>query len=161
MIANLRLRVKLLLLGVVPTLVLAVMLSGIAVYELRDLARQQESNVRESLTRDRRAELKHYVEVARNAIGALYDRSADGDMAARAEAVRLLERLSYGTEGYFWGYDDQSMRVFQGDTREKIGQSLLVTRTPTASLRFASWSRLLRMALISSTTALRCQIARP
>ena len=123
MISNLRLRVKLLLLGLVPTLMLAVVLSSIAVYELNDLARQQESNARESLTRDRRAELKHYVEVARNAVGALYDRSADGDMAARAEAVRLLEALSYGTDGYFWGYDDQAVRVFQGDTREKIGES--------------------------------------
>ena len=82
MISNLRLRVKLLLLGLVPTLMLAVVLSSIAVYELHDLARQQESHARESLTRDRRAELKHYVEVARNAIGALYERSADGDMAA-------------------------------------------------------------------------------
>ena len=130
MIASLRLRVKLLLLGVVPTLVLAVMLRGIAVYELRDLAQQQESNVRESLTRDRRAELQHYVEVARNAIGALYERSADGDMTARAEAVSLLERLSYGTDGYFWGYDDQSVRVFQGDTREKIGQSFSDYKDP-------------------------------
>lgn len=101
MLSKLRLRGKLLLLGVAPTLLLAVLLSGIAVYELRDLAIRQEAQTRESLTRDRRAELKHYVEVARTAIGPLYDRSADGDMAARAEAVRLLEALSYGEGGYF------------------------------------------------------------
>ena len=130
MISNLRLRVKLLLLGLVPTLLLAVLLSGIAVYEFHDLAKQQESQTRESLTRDRRAELKRYVEVARNAIGALYERSADGDMAARAEAVATLERLSYGTDGYFWGYDDQSVRVFQGDTGEKIGQSFSGYKAP-------------------------------
>ncbi len=123
MISNLRMKLKLLLLGLVPTLLLAAVMSGVAVYELHDLANQQEAQTRESLTRDRRAELRQYVEVARNAIGALYDRSEDGDLAARAEAVRVLERLSYGTEGYFWGYDDQAIRVLQGNTRDKIGQS--------------------------------------
>ena len=131
MISNLRLRVKLLLLGLVPTLLLAVLLSGIAVYELQDLASQQEIETRESLTRDRRAELQHYVEVARNALGAMYERSADGDMAARAEAVSLLQRLSYGADGYFWGYDDQAVRVLQGSTRDKIGESFYSYQDPS------------------------------
>ncbi|WP_217474951.1 methyl-accepting chemotaxis protein [Stutzerimonas stutzeri] len=130
MLSKLRLRGKLLLLGVAPTLLLAVVLSGVAVYELRDLAIRQEAQTRESLTRDRRAELKHYVDVARTAIGPLYDRSADGDMAARAEAVRLLQGLSYGTEGYFWGYDDQAVRVLQGNTQDKIGQSFYSYQDP-------------------------------
>lgn len=130
MLSKLRLRGKLLLLGVAPTLLLAVLLSGIAVYELRDLAIRQEAQTRESLTRDRRAELKHYVEVARTAIGPLYDRSADGDMAARAEAARLLEALSYGEGGYFWGYDEQAVRVLQGNTHDKIGQSFYSYQDP-------------------------------
>jgi methyl-accepting chemotaxis protein len=131
MISNLRLRVKLLLLGLVPTLLLAVLLSGIAVYELQDLASQQEIETRENLTRDRRAELQHYVEVARNGLGAIYERSADGDMAARAEAVSLLQRLSYGADGYFWGYDDQAVRVLQGSTRDKIGESFYSYQDPS------------------------------
>lgn len=130
MLSNMRLRGKLLLLGVVPTLLLSAVLSGIAVFELRELASRQEMQTRESLTRDRRAELKHYVEVARNAIAQLYERSADGDMAARDEAVRLLEQLSYGTDGYFWGYDDEAVRVLQGSTRDKIGQSFANYQDP-------------------------------
>ncbi|MCQ4242357.1 methyl-accepting chemotaxis protein [Stutzerimonas stutzeri] len=130
MLGSLRLRGKLLLLGLVPMLLLAILLSGIAIYELRELADQQEAQSRISLIQDRRAELKNYVEVARNAIGAIYARSGDGDMAARAEAVELLEKLSYGVDGYFWGYDDQSRRVLQGDTRERIGESFHDYRDP-------------------------------
>lgn len=130
MLGSLRLRGKLLLLGLVPMLLLAILLSGIAIYELRELADQQEAQSRISLIEDRRAELKNYVEVARNAIGAIYARSGDGDMSARAEAVEILETLSYGVDGYFWGYDDQSRRVLQGDTRERIGESFHDYRDP-------------------------------
>jgi len=87
MLSNLRLRMKLLLLALGPILLLAILLSGIAVYELQSLAEQQEEHTRNSLIRDRRAELKHYVELARNAIGPIYERSAEGDMQARDQAV--------------------------------------------------------------------------
>jgi len=68
MLSSLRLRVKLLLLALGPILLLAVLLSGVAVIELRDLADQQETQTRASLIRDRRAELESYVQLARNAI---------------------------------------------------------------------------------------------
>lgn len=130
MLASLRLRVKLLLLALGPILLLSITLSGVAVVELQDLADQQEDQTRTSLIRDRRAELKHYVELARNAIAPIYERSAQGDMQAREQAVAILERLSYGNEGYFWGYDAQSLRVFQGATRERIGESFADYRDP-------------------------------
>ncbi len=130
MLSSLRLRVKLLLLALGPILLLAVLLSGVAVVELQDLADQQEAQTRASLIRDRRAELEHYVQLARNAIAPIYERSAEGDLQARAEAVALLERLVYGREGYFWGYDGQFLRVFQGDTHERIGESFADFQDP-------------------------------
>jgi len=130
MLSSLPLRVKLLLLALGPILLLAVLLSGVAVFELQDLADQQEAQTRASLIRDRRAELEHYVQLARNAIAPIYERSAEGDLQARAEAVALLERLAYGREGYFWGYDGQFLRVFQGDTHERIGESFADFQDP-------------------------------
>ena len=64
MLSNLRLRAKLLLLALGPILLLTIMLSGIAVYELRNLAEQQEEHTRQSLISDRRAELQNYVQLA-------------------------------------------------------------------------------------------------
>ena len=130
MLSSLRLRVKLLLLALGPILLLTVLLSGVAVLELQQLADQQEAQTRASLVRDRRAELKHYVELARNAIGSIYERSAEGDMQARAQAVEAFKRLSYGGEGYFWGYDGQALRVFQGSSNDRIGESFADFRDP-------------------------------
>ncbi|RRW01622.1 chemotaxis protein, partial [Stutzerimonas stutzeri] len=76
MLSSLRLRAKLLLLALGPILLLTLILSGVSVLQLQDLADQQEAQTRANLIRDRRAELKHYVELARNAIGPIYERSA-------------------------------------------------------------------------------------
>ena len=146
MLSNLRLRMKLLLLTLGPILLLSILLSGIAVYELRALAEQQEEHTRKSLIQDRRAELKHYVELARNAIGPIHERSAEGDMQARDQAVAILERMSYGKDGYFWGYDSQAVRILQGNTKDKIGQSFYDYRDP-------SWCAPARTAATTSTTA--------
>jgi len=87
MLSSLRLRAKLLLLALGPILLLTLILSGVSVLQLQDLADQQEAQTRANLIRDRRAELKHYVELARNAIGPIYERSAEGDLQARDQAV--------------------------------------------------------------------------
>lgn len=123
MLSNLRLRSKLLLLALGPILLLAILLSGITVMRLHQLADEQEVQTRDSLIRDRQAELKHYVDIGYNAIKAIYEDSAQMDMAARAEAVALLQELNYGSEGYFWGYDTKTFRLFQGNTGDRIGES--------------------------------------
>ena len=123
MFASLRLRTKLLLLALGPILLLAILLSAITVQRLQHLAEEQEVQTRESLIRDRQAELKHYMDIAYNAIKPIYEGSASMDMAARDEAVALLQELNYGTEGYFFGYDTKTVRLFQGNTGDRIGES--------------------------------------
>jgi len=123
MLSNLRLRTKLLLLALGPILLLTILLSGITVLRLQHLAEAQEVQTRQSLIRDRQAELEHYVGIAYNAIKPIYEASAAQDMQARAEAVAVLQELNYGKEGYFWGYDTKTVRLFQGNTGDKVGQS--------------------------------------
>ena len=105
MLSNLRLRMKLLLLTLGPILLLSILLSGIAVYELRALAEQQEEHTRKSLIQDRRAELKHYVELARNAIGPIHERSAEGDFP------KTRDDLPFGAHGWH-KIDTERWRAF-------------------------------------------------
>ena len=130
MLARFRLRSKVLLLALVPVLLLTLVLSAIAVFTLQRLADQQEAQTRGKLIQDRRSEIKQYVELAMNAIAPLYQASAADDMAARAQAVAVLKRLAYGADGYFWGYDGESVRVLQGSTDDRIGQSFADYRDP-------------------------------
>ncbi|NNT92683.1 methyl-accepting chemotaxis protein [Stutzerimonas nitrititolerans] len=123
MLLNLRLRTKLLLLALGPILLLAILLSGITVMRLQHLAAEQEAQTRDSLIRDRQAELEHYVDIGYNAIKPIYEASASMDLDARAKAVAVLQELNYGKEGYFWGYDSKTLRIFQGNTGDRVGES--------------------------------------
>ncbi|WP_443690657.1 methyl-accepting chemotaxis protein [Pseudomonas sp.] len=130
MLTNLRLRSKLLLLTLVPICALAFIVCAIVVQALQTLADQQETQTRERLIEDHRVEIKQYVELAMNAIAPIYDRSDNNDITARDEAVTLLKRLNYGKSGYFWGYDSHAVRIFQGNTNDKIGQSFYEFKDP-------------------------------
>ncbi|MEW6462823.1 MAG: methyl-accepting chemotaxis protein [Pseudomonadota bacterium] len=130
MIFSLRLRSKVLLLAFGPICLLTLLLSSIAFVVLGNLADQQEAQTRAKLVADRKAEIKQYVELAVNAIDPLYQASADGDMNARSQAVEVLKRLSYGADGYFWGYDSNVHRVLQGNTNDRIGEDFSGYRDP-------------------------------
>ncbi len=130
MLARLRLRSRVLLLALGPICLLTLLLSSIAMVVLDNLAAQQEAQTRAKLVEDRKSEIKQYVELALNAIAPLYQASADGDLAARDEAVQVLKRLSYGVDGYFWGYDTGTRRVLQGNTDDKIGEDFSGYRDP-------------------------------
>jgi len=121
-LSSLRLRTKLLLLTLVPILLLCLMISAISVVLLQNLANDQEQHTRSKLISEHRNNIQNYVTLAKRAITPLYEQSAQGDTAARAQAVEILKHLNYGKDGYFWGYDGASIRLFQGDTEDKIGQ---------------------------------------
>jgi len=127
---SLRLRAKVLLLGLVPICVLTLIVSFVSILALQDFADQQEEQTRALLIEEHRAEIKRYVDIALNAIGPLYEASSTGDTAARAQGVAILKRLTYGKDGYFWGYDSKSIRLFQGNSTSQIGESFESFKDP-------------------------------
>ena len=88
-------------------------------------------DTRERLLGDRRAELEHYVQIAMGSIQAEYDRSANGDLNARAEAIARLSKVKYGKDGYIFGYDSQVVRLFRGDSPVDVGKSFRDRRDPS------------------------------
>jgi methyl-accepting chemotaxis protein len=130
MFARLGLRARLLLLSIAPVLLLAVLLSAVTTYVLHSLAELQEGQSRAKLIQDHRIEIKQYVDLAMSAIKPIYDASDDNDLQARDRAVAVLKGLYYAPGSYFWGYDGRSVRVFQGNSDERIGESFADFRDP-------------------------------
>jgi methyl-accepting chemotaxis protein len=127
---TLSIRSKVVLLCVVPALLLAVLITGLAVMLLQKTADDQINDTRRTLITDRQNALEHSVQVAQSAIASLYDASAPGDLTARDKAVNVLKQLRYGTDGYYFGYDANSVRVFWADKDVKIGESFSNFRDP-------------------------------
>ena len=130
MALNMKLRAKLLVLGVLPVCVLAFVLSLIAIGMLKQFADQQEQQTRALLIEEHRVQIKHHVEVALKAIAPLYEASAAGDSLAKAQGIAVLKRLSYGKDSYFWGYDTHCVRIFQGMSTTQLGESFESFRDP-------------------------------
>jgi methyl-accepting chemotaxis protein len=127
---RLSLKAKVLSLAVVPVLLFALVISLTTVWILQGQARSEVDETRQRLLNNAKATLQSYVEVAMSTIKPLYDAAAPGDTAARAEVVKLLSNISYGKDGYFFGYDSETVRLFKGNSPDGVGKSFKDNRDP-------------------------------
>ncbi|QJI28427.1 HAMP domain-containing protein [Pseudomonas sp. ADAK18] len=127
---RLSLKAKVLSLAVLPVLLFAVVISLTTVWILKDQARNEVEETRQRLLEDAKATLQSYVAVAMTTIKPLYDAAAPGDETARAQVVKLLSSISYGKDGYFFGYDSETVRLFKGNSPEGVGKSFKDNRDP-------------------------------
>ncbi|SEE80182.1 methyl-accepting chemotaxis protein [Pseudomonas migulae] len=124
------LKAKVLSLAVLPVLLFALVISLTTLFVLQEQARKEVEETRQRLLSDAKATLQSYVAVAMTTIKPLYDAAAPGDDAARAQVIKLLSSISYGKEGYFFGYDSNTVRLFKANSPEGVGQSFKDNRDP-------------------------------
>jgi two-component system NarL family sensor kinase len=118
-----RLRLKVFLLAVIP---LVGSLAGIALavsHQARDLAARERALVESATMASKRAELQHYVELARSALQPLYATGRE-DEATKQEAVRLLATMDFGSDGYFFVYDVAGRNIMHPRQPELVGRDL-------------------------------------
>ncbi|MFJ2538584.1 MULTISPECIES: methyl-accepting chemotaxis protein [unclassified Pseudomonas] len=127
---RLSLKAKVLSLAVLPVLLFALVISLTTLFILQDQASKEVEETRQRLLSDAKATLQSYVAVAMTAIKPLYDAAAPGDEAARAQAIKLLSGIRYGKDGYFFGYDSQTVRLFKANDPEGVGKSFKDNRDP-------------------------------
>jgi methyl-accepting chemotaxis protein len=124
------LKAKVLSLAVLPVLLFALVISLTTLFILQEQARKEVEETRQRLLSDAKATLQSYVAVAMTTIKPLYDAAVPGDDAARAQVVKLLSSITYGKDGYFFGYDSNTVRLFKANSPEGVGQSFKDNRDP-------------------------------
>ncbi|MBK5304595.1 cache domain-containing protein [Pseudomonas sp. TH35] len=124
------LKAKVLSLAVLPVLLFALVISLTTLFILQEQARKEVDETRQRLLSDAKATLQSYVAVAMTTIKPLYDAAAPGDDAARAQVIKLLSSITYGKDGYFFGYDSNTVRLFKANSPEGVGQSFKDNRDP-------------------------------
>ena len=125
------LKAKVLSLAILPVLIFAVIISVTTVVMLHAQASREVSETRERLLNEAKATLRNYVAIAMTAIKPIYDAAAPGDEAARAQVIKLLSGITYGKDGYFFGYDSQSVRLFKASSPDGVGKSFKDARDPS------------------------------
>jgi two-component system NarL family sensor kinase len=111
-IADMQLRLKLLLLSGVPIVVALALMAATLQHQTMELVRVEQSLVETAFMQSKEAEVKHYVELARNVIARMAD--AQGPVEQRkAEAIATLTRMQFGQNGYFFVYDEHGKPLIQ------------------------------------------------
>jgi len=121
---RLTLKIKVLLLALVPVTLFALVLSGAAAKILHGLADEELETTRERMIDDARTRLEDYMRIGVSSVAHLYEPAAQGDLASREEAIAILKKIKYGTDGYFFGHDSNVVRLFRGESPVDVGSNL-------------------------------------
>jgi len=127
---RLSLKGKVLSVAVLPVVLFALIISLCTLYILRQQAAQEVQDTRERYLVDARASLQNYVAVALGTVKPIYDAAGANDDAARAQVIQMLSKVTYGKDGYFFGYDSKAVRLFKGNSPEGIGKSFIDAQDP-------------------------------
>ena len=118
------LKLKVLLLALVPVTLFALVLSGAVAKILNSLADEEVESTRERMLVESRARLEDYMSMALGSVAHLYEPASDGDMASRAQAIAILSKIKFGKDGYFFAQDSNVVRLFRGTSSVGVGENL-------------------------------------
>lgn len=110
-----RLRSKLVLLSGVPIVVALLLMGATMQQQTYKLMREEQALVQRAFMHSKEAELKHYVELARNTLQRIAEQP--GEVGARKEqALATLAGMQFGDNGYFFVYDQHGQLLIDPQT---------------------------------------------
>ena len=112
---------KLFLTATLPLILAAVAISVLVTLQSRQLAEREIRQLEEQLIAAKRAELKNYLSLARNAVINIYGRAGPDDAAAKLEVTRTLAAMLYGQDGYFFVFDYDGNNLVSPRKTDLIG----------------------------------------
>jgi methyl-accepting chemotaxis protein len=118
------LKLKLILLGVLPAILVTLCLTLVTVYELDYIMTEQVADVEHDLLEEKKKELKSFTQIAVSAINDLYNKDA-ADPAAQNAAKAILRTLSYGEDGYFFVVGHDGTMLMHPHQPELEGKNVL------------------------------------
>ncbi|MGE8500137.1 MAG: cache domain-containing protein [Pseudomonas sp.] len=118
-----QLKHKIVALGILPLLLAVAVVCVLVVVQNQRLGEQQARLIESSILSSKQAELKHYVEMATSAIAPLYD-SGRNDPETRQQSLETLERISFGSDGYFFVYDKDGKSLMHPHQSDLVGKNM-------------------------------------
>ena len=122
---------KLFLLATVPLLISVALISVIVANQSRQLAEREITALEAELIAAKRAELRNYLSIARNAFVAIYGRAAPDDEQAKLEVTRMLAAMLYGRDGYFFVFDYDGVNIVAPRQTQLINRDWTGLRDPS------------------------------
>ncbi|HCJ27954.1 MAG TPA: histidine kinase [Pseudomonas sp.] len=118
-----QLKHKIAALSILPLLLAVAVVCALVFVQNQRLGEQQAQLIEASILASKQAELKNYVEMATSIIAPLYDSGRDDD-ETKQKVLAALSRFSFGSDGYFFVYDQSGRNLMHPRQRELVGQNL-------------------------------------
>lgn len=118
-----QLKHKIVALSVLPLLLAVAVVCVLVFFQNQRLGDQQARLIENSILASKRAELKHYVEMALSIISPLYESGRD-DAEIKQQVLGVLARISFGSDGYFFVYESNGRNLMHPRQGELVGEDL-------------------------------------
>ena len=118
MLSKFSIKTRLISLATLPLILLTLILLLVTASQIKKMQSESVRSAEEILTESKREELKHIIDMAYSAIAPLYEGGGSRD-----DAVAILQNMSFGEDGYIFGYTEDAVRVFSGNSQSNIGES--------------------------------------
>ncbi|PFG56436.1 two-component system NarL family sensor kinase [Vibrio sp. ES.051] len=119
------LKAKLILLTLIPVVLVSASISWISIYQTKTLGTREVEIFHQNLIQSKEAALKDTVDVAFDSISHIYDDQTLEKTTAKTRVKAILNRLSYGSDGYFFVYDKNGTNLVHPVLPELVGENLL------------------------------------
>ncbi|MCS0396226.1 cache domain-containing protein [Vibrio diabolicus] len=119
------LKAKLILLTLIPVVLVSASISWISIYQTKTLGKREVEIFHQNLIQSKEAALKDTVDVAFDSISYIYNDPTLEESVAKTRVKAILNRLSYGADGYFFAYDKYGTNLVHPVLPELVGENLL------------------------------------
>ncbi|WP_194435533.1 cache domain-containing protein [Vibrio fluminensis] len=119
------LKVKLILLSLLPLLLVTLSTSWISVYQAQTLRDKEVEIFRSSLIKSKETALRDSVDLALDSIRHVYNDPDLPDSIAKQQVKAIIEKLRYGKDGYFFVYDQDGTNLVHPILPELQGRNLI------------------------------------
>lgn len=118
-----QLKHKIVALSLLPMLLAVAVVCLLVLIQNQRLGNQQAQLIEHSILGSKQAELQHYVEMAMSTIAPLYDSGRD-DEETKRQVLALLQRINFGSDGYFFVYDRNGKNLMHPRQATLVGKDL-------------------------------------
>ncbi|PZW70168.1 two-component system NarL family sensor kinase [Pseudomonas sp. URMO17WK12:I1] len=118
-----QLKHKIVALSLLPMLLAVAVVCLLVLIQNQRLGNQQAQLIEHSILGSKQAELQHYVEMAMSTIAPLYDSGRD-DEETKLQVLALLQRINFGSDGYFFVYDRNGKNLMHPRQATLVGKDL-------------------------------------
>lgn len=119
------LKAKLILLSLLPLLLVTASTSWISLYQATTLRDKEVEIFRSSLIQSKETALKDSVDLAFDSISHVYNDPNLTEQEAKNQVKAIIEKLRYGTDGYFFVYDQDGTNLVHPVMPELQGRNLI------------------------------------